>query len=231
MKYQIRLIKDGSVKIISTHYNPDVAIEKMQKLIESIETNEGTVEIVEVFSKRQKKRKTSFIDLGLPSGTLWADRNLGANSPEDYGDYFRFGETTPYTENSPLYEFDEIEGDIAGTDKDAATVILGGQFRMPTIEQFKELVKECSREWTEVDGIKGVKVTGPNGNSIFLPAAGFRHYSNGSLCYVSSLGFYWSASPDENNNCFGRSLDLDSSNWDWFSNYRGYGFTVRAVKG
>ena len=170
----------------------------------------------------------SFVDLGLPSGTLWADRNIGAESPEDYGDYFRFGETIPFTENSQPYVYDDIKADIAGTDRDAATVILGEQFRMPTIIQIRELVKECSRQWTEVGGVNGVMVTGPNGNSIFLPASGLRSSGNGSLSYVGSYGYYWSASPGSYGS--GRSLGLDSSLWSWYYDNRSDGFPVRAVK-
>ena len=177
------------------------------------------------------KNDIQLIDLGLPSGTLWADRNIGADSPEDYGDYFRFGETIPYTEDSRPYKFYDITSDIAGTDKDAATVILGEEFRMPTIIQIRELVTECSRQWAKVYDIKGIKVTGPNGNSIFLPAAGLRDYNFGSLNRVGTHGFYWTTSPYLNNSNFGRNLVLDSSDWDWYDFFRAFGFPVRAVKG
>ena len=175
------------------------------------------------------KSDIQLIDLGLPSGTLWADRNVGAESPEDYGDYFRFGETTPCTKDSDSYIYDDIEGDIAGTDRDAATVILGEQFRMPTKEQIKELITECSRQWTIFGGVNGVKVTGPNGNSIFLPAAGLHDYGYGPLRHVSDFGFYWSAARFRRNH--GRGLFLDSDHW--FEDFvpRGHGFTVRAVNG
>ena len=175
------------------------------------------------------KNDIQLIDLGLPSGTLWADRNVGADAPEGYGDYFRFGETTPCTKDSDSYIYDDIEGDIAGTDRDAATAILGEQFRMPTKEQIKELITECSRQWTTIGGVKGVMVTGPNGNSIFLPAAGLRNEFNGSIAFVGSNGFYWSASPNSNSN--GYYLDLGSSYWYWSNFSRSYGFPVRAVKG
>ena len=175
------------------------------------------------------KNDIQLIDLGLPSGTLWADRNVGADSPEDYGDYFRFGETTPYTKDSQPYEYEDIKADIAGTDRDTATVILGEQFRMPTLEQIKELIDKCFREWTEVGGVKGVKVTGPNGNSIFLPAAGLHYGDDSSLHLVGSNGYYWSASPTSS--YYGHYLYLHSSFWDWYYNSRSFGFPVRAVKG
>ena len=175
------------------------------------------------------KNNIQLIDLGLPSGTLWADRNIGAESPEDYGDYFRFGETTPFTEDSQPYVYDDIKADIAGTERDAATVILGEQFRMPTIIQIRELVTECSHEWTTIGGVKGVMVTGPNGNSIFMPAAGLRNISNGFLIYVSLVGYYWSASPCGCNG--GRYLYLYSSDFNCYNDYRTHGFPVRAVNG
>ena len=184
--------------------------------------------VIEISTHKKNQDKVQLIDLGLPSGTLWADRNIGADSPEDYGNYFRFGETTPFTEDSQPYKYNNIKGDIAGTDKDAATVILGEQFRMPTIIQIKELVKECSHEWTEVGGVNGVMVTGPNGNSIFLPAAGLRNEFNGSIAFVGSNGHYWSASP--NGSYYDHDLYLYSGYWCWSSNFRAYGFTVRAVK-
>ena len=142
------------------------------------------------------------IDLGLPSGTLWADRNLGAEAPEKAGDYYRFGEYVPFTEDSPEYVFDKIEESIAGTDRDAATVNLGKNYKMPTDEQFKEILDECKWKWTEINGSKGMKVTGPNGNIIFLPASGIL-YRSGVVRYggdpvyplYPALGYYWSASP------------------------------------
>ena len=170
--------------------------------------------------------KTQLIDLGLPSGTLWADRNIGADAPEEYGDYFRFGETTPFTKKSPEYIYDAND-DIAGTDRDAATVILGKGYKMPTLDQIKELLKECKWEWTSMNGVKGMKVTGPNGNHIFFPASGCRNGSNGSLYDVGSYGYYWFASAFYSN--LGRNLSFNSSNWDWYYSTRAYGFPVRAV--
>ena len=175
------------------------------------------------------KNNIQLIDLGLPSGTLWADRNIGASSPEGYGDYFRFGETVPFMEDSPFYKYEDINEDIAGTDKDAATIILGAKFRMPTFGQIKELVDFCSRKWTQINGVNGIMATGPNGNSIFFPAAGYRRYSNGSLSNVGSTGCYWSASPTSSS--YGRYLDLSSSDWHWLSSTRAYSFAVRSING
>lgn len=167
------------------------------------------------------------IDLGLPSGTLWTDRNLGADAPEKTGDYYRFGETVPFTEDSPKYVYDKIDENIAGTDRDAATVNLGKNYRMPTFDQIKELLDECKWKWTKQNGVNGMKVTGPNGNSIFFPASGYRNYSSGSLSNVGSNGFDWSASP--NSRYYGHNLYFYSRSWSWGNSNRANGFPVRAV--
>ena len=167
------------------------------------------------------------IDLGLPSGTLWADRNIGANSPEETGDYYRFGETVEFMEGSPEYVYDEIRGDIAGTDRDTATVNLGKKYRMPTFDQIKELLDECKWKFAEQNGVKGMEVTGPNDNSIFFPVSGFRSIYDGSLHDVGSYGYYWSASAYSNNDGYG--LYFYSVSWYWYYDYRAYGLQVRAV--
>ena len=169
-----------------------------------------------------------FIDLGLPSGILWADRNLGADAPEETGDYYRFGETVAFTENSPEYAYDKIEGGIAGTDRDAATMNLGGNWRMPTKEEFDELIEQTEQKWTKQNGVRGMEVTGPNGNSIFLPVSGLRHRSNGSLIYVGSGGYCWSASAYSSYNdsiC----LFFESGGCGGCYHYWAYGLPIRAV--
>ena len=167
------------------------------------------------------------VDLGLPSGILWADRNIGADAPEDAGDYFRFGETVAFTEDSPEYVYDDIEGSIAGTERDAATVNLGKNYKMPTLDQIKELIDECKWKWTKQNGVKGMKVTGPNGNSIFFPASGYRNSGSGTLSNVGSYGYCWTASPYSSDS--GRNLSFGSGIWNWYYSIRAYGFPVRAV--
>ncbi len=163
-----------------------------------------------------------FVDLGLPSGLKWATCNVGASSPEDYGDYFAWGETSPkaeYTEeNSVTYGLSiselqtqgyiDNEGNLTSS-YDAATVNWGGSWRMPTREQMLELVEHCEWEWTQVNGVDGAKVTGPNGNSIFLPAAGDRYGS--SLYYAGEYGFCWNSTPDESNSNSAYGLYFNSS--------------------
>ncbi len=172
-----------------------------------------------------------YVDLGLPSGLKWAICNVGASSPEDYGDYFAWGETSPkaeYTlENSITY--DEQMSDISGNAQyDAATANWGGSWRMPTKEEMEELVNHCEFEWTQVNGVYGSKVIGPNGSCIFLPAAGDRYGS--SLYNDGNFGYFWSSTPnDYDDGSYAYHLDfLDAYEYVNFD-YRGLGLTVRPI--
>lgn len=144
------------------------------------------------------------VDLGLPSGTKWADRNVGASSPEDFGDYYAWGETEvkdsytweTYTlcdgKASSCYDIGE---DIAGTDYDVAHVKWGGNWEMPTKEQFEELINNCTWYYTvriddEGYGRFGYRVIGTNGKSIFLPIAGAYEIKLGD---AGNEGDYWSS--------------------------------------
>ncbi len=138
------------------------------------------------------------IDLGL--SVCWADRNVGASSPEDYGEYFAWGETEPkneYTAETYKYydktkkNYIDIGKDISGTKYDVARAKWGGNWRMPSLKEIKELLEKCSWQWTELKGIKGYKVIGPNGNNIFLPTAGRRLRTE--VNSRGSAGFYWSS--------------------------------------
>ena len=183
-------------------------------------------------SKNRKGHKTAvvLVDLGLPSGTLWADRNLGADRPEDYGDYYRWGETVPYTGESPEYEFRDQGEDIAGTEHDAAAAVLGKDYRMPDFDQIKELIDCCTSTPVEQNGVSGFRITGPNGNSIFIPAAGLRYSSSGTSIYnVSGTGYCWASSAYSTTHA--RLLGLHDSYCYWDSSNRAYGLTVRPVQG
>ncbi|MCQ2315107.1 MAG: DUF1566 domain-containing protein [Bacteroidales bacterium] len=156
----------------------------------------------------------AYVDLGLPSGLLWATCNVGASKPEDYGDYFAWGETTTKSTYSwdtykwcndgdphKLTKYNTYSGcgtvdnkTVLDLEDDAAHVNWGGAWRMPTYGEMRELVNNCTSEWTTQNGVKGRKFTGPNGESIFLPAAGY--YDGGSLSYAGSYGYYWSSSLD-----------------------------------
>ena len=128
------------------------------------------------------------VDLGL--SVIWADCNLGAGSPSDYGSYYTWGETSPGFQ----YNYCTLSSSICGNASyDAAAANWGSGWKMPTSAQCKELLNSCSWNWTSQDGVKGYRVTGPNGNSIFLPGAGY--YKDGQMEYVGSNGNYWSGSP------------------------------------
>ena len=132
------------------------------------------------------------VDLGL--SVKWASCNVGASSPEDYGDYFAWGEITPKTTySSSNYSYSD-NPTILPPHADAATVNWGGAWRMPTDEEMTELRRNCTWTWTTQNGVNGYKVTSKsNGNSIFLPAAGYCTYVS-SLNYAGSNGYYWSSS-------------------------------------
>ncbi len=137
------------------------------------------------------------IDLGLPSGTLWACCNVGASKPEDYGDYYAWGETETKTDfNWDTYAYGSstnnckyIGSDISGTRYDVANTKWGNSWKMPSRRQFNELVSKCTQTWTNRNGINGILVKGPNGKTIFMPAAGRRPTNNS----VGKWGFYWSS--------------------------------------
>lgn len=167
------------------------------------------------------------IDLGLPSGTLWADRNLGADNPEDFGDYYRWGETTPYTSVSPEYQFKKPADDIAGSEYDAATVLLGKNWHMPTFEQIDELIDCCKHEMTSINGVTGVRVTVLNGNSIFLPAAGCCYYETHSVGCTGLFGNCLSSTSGNANTVF--CLDFFSNVLGWIRNNPANGYNIRPV--
>ncbi len=172
-----------------------------------------------------------YVDLGLPSGLKWATCNVGANSPSEYGDYFAWGETQPKSDYAEYNNdsFGKEIGDISGNSRyDAARANWGGEWRMPTDADFRELTDKCAWTWTVQDGKKGYKVTGPNGNSIFIPATGCRNGS--STYYAGTNGGYWSSTPDMD--CgYGFELDFDASNKNMYRINRYYGQTIRPVFG
>ena len=165
-----------------------------------------------------------YVDLGLPSGTLWATRNVGANSPEDYGDYFAWGETQPkgcyywstyqycngtfldegwfenplltkYCNNSD-YGYNGFTDNLTTLlpEDDAATAHWGNGWRMPTQEEWQELLDNTTVTWITYNNEKGNLFTARNGNRLFLPAAGFCDESG--LYFSGVRGFYSSSSLD-----------------------------------
>ena len=181
-----------------------------------------------------KKATHEAVDLGLPSGTKWASCNVGASKPEEYGGYYAWGETEEKeTYNSSTYKYYQngsyvsLGSDISGTEYDVAHVKWGGNWCMPTLDDIKELLDNCTSEWTTFNGVNGRRFTGPNGNSIFLPAAGYRSF--GYLNLAGSDGDYWSSTqnPDYSTNAYG--LYFNSGYADWLNDYRDYGHGVRPV--
>lgn len=131
-----------------------------------------------------------WIDLGLPSGLLWATCNIGATNPEDYGDLFAYGETRSKSVFGNNNYYSSSYGCLSYSN-DAASVNWGRGWRMPTKIEFEELINNCTWKWVTQNGKKGYKVIGPNGNSIFLPAAGYSP-DNGRYC-TERDGIYWSS--------------------------------------
>ena len=169
-----------------------------------------------------------YVDLGL--SVMWATCNVGANKPEDYGDYYAWGETKTkkeYTiENCETWEKDI--SDIKGTDRDVAHVRWGSPWRMPTKKEFEELKDNCDWEWTTLDGVKGRKYASKkNGNWIFLPAARWR--SDLSFDITGEYGYYWSSTPlgyDIRNAYY---LSFGSRLYEWGYGNRYHGRSVRPV--
>ncbi len=184
------------------------------------------------------------IDLGLPSGTKWACCNVGANTPEGYGGYYAWGETEEkgtYNWNTYRYwtdydgdgnvdsnEVTNLGSDIAGTQYDVAHVQWGGSWVMPSLDQIKELLNNCSSKWVTQNGVNGRQFIGPSGGTVFLPAAGGR--GTDDLVDAGSYGYYWSSSqyPSYSYDAYGLRFYSGRAGWDG-GDYRSGGRTVRPV--
>ncbi|MBQ4292996.1 MAG: hypothetical protein II752_09765 [Muribaculaceae bacterium] len=186
----------------------------------------------ETYSLTTKKMTESdkIVDLGLPSGTLWAAMNVGANSIEGYGDYFAWGETSPKSSyTSDNYMGNDITSAELPAGRDAATANWGSDWQMPSLDQIKELISECNWQRTALNGINGRLATSKrNGNFIFLPAAGCRYGS--SLSGAASGGIYWSRTLGTGSSNIACSLFFESSDVHWYYFDRYYGQSVRAVR-
>ena len=203
------------------------------------------------------------VDLGLPSGLKWASFNLGATKPEEYGDYYAWGETEPYYSSQHPLTWKEGKGagyswtsykwcmgsnttmtkyctesdygyygftdgkTVLDPEDDAAHVNLGGKWRMPTDDEWTELRENCTWSWTTQNGVDGYLVTGPNGNSIFFPAAGLRDSTY--LYLAGSEGFYWSSSLYTGRPNYAMDVRFYSGSVRRGTTYRYYGRSVRPV--
>ena len=179
-----------------------------------------------------------FIDLALPSGVLWADKNIGATTPYEHGLYFSWGNVIGHAEGSG-YDFSDavyagtpgaaLTGNVpVNTTYDAARHNLGSPCRLPTVGEFQELNSNCDSEWTDEDGVAGRRFTSRiNGNSIFFPASGY--YNGTTLDGRGSYGYYWSSSYMSETNAYDMNFNSGGVNPAYY-NYRRYGFSVRAVQ-
>ena len=181
---------------------------------------------------------SGFVDLALPSGLLWAEKNIGATTPYEHGLYFSWGNVEGHAEGSGYDFSDAVYAETAGASLtgnipvngtyDAARHNLGSPCRLPTVGEFQELNSNCTSEWTDEDGVAGRRFTSNiNGNSIFFPASGL--YNGTTLYYRGSYGYYWSSSYiSATNACylyFGSTYVNPAGSSD-----RRYGFTARAVQ-
>lgn len=178
---------------------------------------------------------TNLVDLGLPSGLLWASRNVGARTPEEAGLYFSWGNLDGHAEGSG-YNFSQDVYDATpaaaittnlSLSQDAARANLGAPWRMPTAAEFQELYNNCTSEWTTINGVNGRLFTSNvNGKTLFFPAAGY--FYGKSLYNRGSFGYYWSSS--YYSAAYARLLDFDSASVNpQYSYYRRSGYSVRAV--
>ena len=186
--------------------------------------------------KRQEYARThgssngyDWVDLGL--SVKWATCNVGASKPEDYGNYYAWGETSTkssYT-NGNSKTWGKSMGDIKGNSNyDAARANWGGKWRLPTMAEMSELRNKCTWTWTTQNGVDGYNVKGPNGNSIFLPAAGDRYES--SLNNAGRYGFCWSSTPYENDDVSAYFLGFYSDDrYAGYNRRRELGLSVRPV--
>lgn len=191
-----------------------------------------------------------YVDLGLPSGTLWATCNVGADKPEDYGNYYAWGETTTKSiYNWTTYKYAKGDSNwlskysndlelghngvndrlsVLQVEDDAATANWGSGWVTPTDEQWKELEDFTTHMWTKRDGVLGCLFTAKNRRELFLPAAGTR--LNSEINEVGSNGYYWSRSLNAGNTHYSWCLSFYSYGCNRCSYYRFQGLSVRPVR-
>jgi len=189
-------------------------------VVEAVATEEEIVD-------RGTIRGHDYVDLGL--SVKWATCNVGASQPHGYGNYYAWGETTTKSEYTPdnSRTYGKNISDISGNSNyDAARSNWGGSWRLPTKREMEELKNRCTWTWTSQSGVNGHRVTGPNGNSIFLPAAG---YCYGSSTDVGEGGYYWSSTPRESfaSGAYGLYFTCGYRGVIW--DFRYFGRTVRPV--
>lgn len=200
-----------------------------------------TYVVADTFTLVQKGTFYEAIDLGL--SVKWASCNIGAKSPEEYGGFYAWGETEEkldyswatyrYYVNDTITKYCVKSGWVDNkilldSIDDAACVLWGDGWRMPTLSETKDLVNKCSWKWTTINNISGYTVTGANGNSIFLPAAG--HFSSTEIVHYGSCGFYWSSTLHEDYDERAYYLNFRGGEYAWhYGINRHSGLPIRPV--
>jgi len=171
-----------------------------------------------------------WVDLGLPSGTLWATCNIGANAPEDFGDYFAWGETTPMTEygnhDYSITYYNTSTMEIL-PEYDAVKTLWGDGWQMPTPGNFQELVAKCSFKWIKYKGTEGYLITGSNGKSIYLAAGG--SFGDDGIAVIGRDCNFWTNIEDDNSLTAAYATFFDYYRTDILGCDHSYGLSIRPV--
>lgn len=202
---EVQAIKDGTARILAKAVNGTATKGICQVTVSSYEA----------------------VDLGLPSGTKWANMNLGARSINGSGFYYAWGESnskSSYTEDGYA---DTSQLSALNATNDAATLLWGSQWSTPTEMQMRELMSQCTWRWTLSDGVYGYKVTGQNGNYIFLPCTGY--YDDSTLYRQENMGYYWLATGSRGGSQWAYNLHFGPSGHSVFGSCRFSGYNIRAV--
>ncbi len=221
MKAQIEALGTGQADIVTAINNTTAAINSLIAAVNSgnADTAAALAQIIQKLEELKEKignggggvtpptppTTMEYVDLGL--SVKWATCNLGATKPSDYGDYYAWGETMvkadyswdtyKWGKENNITKYNDSDGKtVLDPEDDVATTKLGSPWRMPTKDEINELIGVCTWKWTKKNGVRGHEVKGPNGKTIFLPAAGTR--KGFELLYTGESGFYWSASRASN---------------------------------
>lgn len=183
-------------------------------------------------NSKPEEEQYTYVDLGLPSGLMWADSNVGARSPSESGDLYAWGETVPKSSGTwanylygnsknNLTKYNKEDGlRLLESEDDAATVNMGPKWRTPTKMEWEELTNQCTRTWVNVDGVNGFRFTGKNGNSIFLPAWGDNNWHQGA-------GAYWCS---DMGNDLASAYNIDFDRWSFYIDELGERDGLRTVR-
>ena len=255
MKAQIEALGTGQADIVTAINNTTAAINSLIAAVNSgnADTAAALAQIIQKLEELKEKignggggvtpptpqPTMEYVDLGLPSGIKWATKNLGAANPYEDGDYYAWGETqtkgsftwddykfsTPFATQS---KYNKIDGKvILDAGDDAATERLGSPWRMPTRKEFLELIDNCTCSWTVQNAKYGYEVKGPNGKTIFFPAAGYK--SGSTLNNYGTSGMYWSSSLSDGNDEYASVLIFSSKVRKCVNNPRYLGASIRPV--